>query len=144
MRPLTPEGEQRFRRAARGLRRIVPQVDLVLSSPYTRAWHTAEILHEEADWPGPERCEALEAERRPAEVVEALRGKSDRASVALVGHEPQLSSLASLLVTGDAHVVGLDKKKGGVALLAFASDPAPGEAILRWWVTPKILRLLDA
>lgn len=144
MRPLTPEGAQRFRRAARGLRRIVPEVELVLSSPYTRAWDTAEILHEETGWPRPERCEALEAVRGPADVIEALREQSDRASVALVGHEPQLSSLASLLVAGDPSVVGFDKKKGGVALLAFASDPAPGAAILRWWVTPKILRSLDA
>ena len=144
VRPLTPEGEQRFRRAARGLRRIVPDVDLVLSSPYTRAWHTAEILNEEAGWPRPERCEALEAVRGPDDVVEALRQQSDRASVALVGHEPQLSSLASILVAGDEHVVMFDKKKGGVAFLSFPGDPAPGEAILRWWVPPKILRLLDA
>jgi phosphohistidine phosphatase len=144
VRPLTPEGAKRFRRAARGLRRIVPEVELVLSSPYTRAWDTAVILHEEAGWPPPERCVALEAVRGPVDVVEALREQGDRGSAALVGHEPQLSSLASLLVAGDAHVVMFDKKKGGVAFLSFPGYPAPGEAVLRWWVPPKILRSLDA
>jgi phosphohistidine phosphatase len=37
-RPLTANGAKRFARAARGLRRIVPTVDLALSSPYARAW----------------------------------------------------------------------------------------------------------
>ena len=32
-RPLTPEGEERFRRAAGGILRLVPEVGLVLSSP---------------------------------------------------------------------------------------------------------------
>jgi phosphohistidine phosphatase len=36
-RPLTPAGEKRFRRAARGLGRIVPKVDVVLSSTFARA-----------------------------------------------------------------------------------------------------------
>ena len=32
--PLTPEGEEEFMGAARGLGRIVPEVDVLLSSPY--------------------------------------------------------------------------------------------------------------
>ena len=45
-RPLAPEGEEEFRLAARGLARVVPRVDAILSSPYRRAWRTAEILSE--------------------------------------------------------------------------------------------------
>ena len=68
-RPLTPEGEEKFRRAARGLRRVAGRVDLVLSSPIVRAWRTAEILAEEAGWPDPLAFDALEPERTPAEVA---------------------------------------------------------------------------
>ncbi len=52
-RPLTPEGEKRFRQVARGLRELVPSVSVVLSSPWARAWRTAELLEKEAHWPAP-------------------------------------------------------------------------------------------
>jgi phosphohistidine phosphatase len=142
-RPLTPEGVARFRNAARGLRRIVPQVDVVLTSPYTRAWQTAEILRDEAAWPPPAQCPALEAVNPPNAALDVLQSHSERSSVAVVGHEPYLSSLASLLISGDERALRLELKKGAVALLAFAAEPAPGAALLRWSVTPKILRELD-
>src|SRR5215471_19083588 len=59
-RPLTPEGEKRFRQAALGLRELVPSVDAVLSSPLVRAWQTAAILARKAGWPEPQRFDALE------------------------------------------------------------------------------------
>ena len=58
-RPLTQDGEKRFRRAARGLRELVPAVSVVLSSRWVRAWRTAELLEKEARFPGPIACEAL-------------------------------------------------------------------------------------
>jgi phosphohistidine phosphatase SixA len=73
-----------------------PDLDVVLSSRYVRAWRTAELLHAEVGWPAPEPCAELEASREPAEAVEALWRPSKSGVVALVGHEPQLSLLASL------------------------------------------------
>ena len=142
-RPLTAKGIARFRSAARGLHRIVPEVEVVLASPYARAWETAEILRDEVAWPTPERCPALEAIQPPGGGLEVLRARKDRSSVALVGHEPYLSRLASLLLSGQEGAVQLELKKGGVTLLAFAGDPHPGGALLRWSASPKILRSLD-
>jgi phosphohistidine phosphatase len=142
-RPLTAQGIARFRSAARGLGRIVREVEVVLASPYTRAWQTAELLHDEIAWPVPERCPELEASRAPGAALDALLGVRDRSSVVLVGHEPCLSRLASLLLSGKENAIDLELKKGGVALLAFAGDPRPGGALLRWSATPKILRSLD-
>ena len=51
LRPLTADGEAKFRKAARGLHRLAPTVDAVVASPFTRAWRTAELLQEEAGWP---------------------------------------------------------------------------------------------
>jgi phosphohistidine phosphatase len=141
-RPLTPKGIARFRAAAQGLRRIAPEVELVLASPYVRAWQTAEILADEAHWPAAERAPALEAIRAPQAAVELLQAQAKRSSLAFVGHEPHLSSLASLLLSGDEHVVSIELKKGGVILLAFAGDPAPGAAVLRWSASPAVLRSL--
>jgi phosphohistidine phosphatase len=142
-RPLTAKGAARFRSAARGLHRIVPEVELVLASPYTRAWETAEILHDEAAWPAPEPCPSLEAIRPPAGALDVLRDRNDRSSAALVGHEPYLSGLASILLCEDEDALPLELKKGAVALLALPGDPRPGGALLRWSVSPKILRSLD-
>jgi phosphohistidine phosphatase len=141
--PLTTKGAVRFRSAARGLHRLVAAVDVVLASPYTRAWETAEILHDEAGWPPPERCPALEAIRPPDDALEILQERNDRSSAALVGHEPYLSTLASLLLTGREGPLQLELKKGGVVLLELVGEPGPGRAILRWSVSPKILRSLD-
>ena len=107
-----------------------------------RAWHTAEILHEEAGWPAPEPAPALEPSF-PHAAVELLQGHAGR-SIALVGHEPHLSELASLLVSGDEHALGLELKKGATVLLEFDVRPAAGTATLRWIATPKILRMLDS
>ena len=143
-RPLTAEGVERFRRAARGLATVVPSVEYVLSSPYPRAWRTAEILHEETRWPAPEPREELAAGRPPDEGA-ALIEEIAAESVALVGHEPNLSLLASFLLTGDHDLARLELKKGGVAFLELPDrvDAKRGTAILRWSVSPRILRALD-
>ena len=141
-RPLTEDGITRFRIAARGLRRLVPAVDSMLSSGYARAWQTAQLLHEVAGWPEPEDCQALEAGRPPASVLDVLQGRTER-SIALVGHEPY-----SL----DACVASLHRKRGrdparveeGGRRGALPHPPRrPAPASLRWTVSPKILRKLD-
>src|SRR5947209_13148449 len=43
-RPLTADGVERMRKAARGLERLDVQLDVILSSPLVRARQTAEIL----------------------------------------------------------------------------------------------------
>jgi phosphohistidine phosphatase len=141
-RPLTETGAQRFRSAARGMSLIVPTVDRMLSSPYRRAWQTAEILDEETGWPAPEPCSELKASRSPSDVVEML-GRNEAASLALVGHEPLLSSLASLLLTAGSEHVWIELKKGGVIFLELPGRAGEGAAVLRWSLSPRILRTLD-
>jgi phosphohistidine phosphatase SixA len=72
----------------------------------------------------------LEASREPAEAVEALRRLSKSGVVALVGHEPQLSLLASLLLSGDEARVRLELKKGGGGAAFLTIDE--GRATLVW------------
>jgi phosphohistidine phosphatase len=141
-RPLTPQGEARFRVAARGLKRIVPTVELVLSSPMARAWRTAEILAEEAGWPAPKPEPALQAERRLTQAVAALRGHADRQTLAVVGHEPNLSQLAAHLISGAEDGLALEMKKGGVVCVALDGAVRRSSGWLRWNVSPKILRAL--
>jgi len=134
-RPLTMEGEVAFRKAARGLAQLTDPPSMVLASPYVRAWRTAEILSEEAGWPQPEPFKALEASRDAQGVLDELNDIEGGPSIALVGHEPMLSELISLLV-GEANV---ELKKGAVARLDAHALTRAG-ATLRWLLPPKVLR----
>src|SRR3954454_17726737 len=138
-RPLTEDGVRRFREAAVGLQALVPDVERVLSSGYARAWQTAEVLHETCAWPASEECPALEAGRPVASALDVLRGSVGE-SVALVGHEPFLSRLASLLCAGGEDTLRLKLKKGGVVLVRIDGDVRPHAGRLIWSLTPGHLR----
>ena len=114
----------------------------MLSSGYARCWQTAQLLHDDAGWPAPEVCRELEVGQPPSAALEVLRRHAAR-SVALVGHEPHLSRLTSLLCTGSEEALEIEFKKGGVLWLSFAGPVEPGRGRLRWIVPPKVLRKLD-
>ena len=85
---------------------------------------------------------ALEAARTASDALLAVRDRSER-SIALVGHEPNLSRLAALLCAGSDGAFHLELKKGAVALLSCDGFVGPGEACRRWALALKILRALD-
>jgi phosphohistidine phosphatase len=140
-RPLTEEGRRRFRSAAKGLRKLAEAPDLVLTSPYLRARQTAALLHEHARWPEPVAHDALGAEQSAAGMLAVLEAQQQRAAVALVGHEPTLSELASGLLCGDPVRVTIELKKGAVACLRVHATLA-GRAELLWLLPPRVLREL--
>ena len=140
-RPLTPDGIKRFRAAARGLRSLDIDVETVLASRFARAWSTAEILHDDARWPAPEACKELEPEADPHASVAAIAARPE-SSLAVVGHEPHLSQLVSVLVAGEADAMAMELKKGGAVYVEIAGAVQPGAGMLRWSVSPKILRRL--
>jgi phosphohistidine phosphatase len=140
-RPLSAKGIDRFERAARGLATLVPSVDLVLASPFTRAWQTAEILAKEAGWPTPVRTDALGAERTAEEAFAAVQSAYGAGAIAAVGHEPNLSAIGSLALVGHIHLP-VELKKGAVLTLTFEREVAPGRAYLRWLLPPRALRAL--
>ena len=142
-RPLTPEGEAEFHPVARALGCLIPDVEMLLSSPYARAWRTAEILAEETSWPAPTTFPALETEVPPRKVFAALGTYEGIDSLALVGHRPSLHELASYLLTGHEDGMNIGLKKGGAACLRFGGLPEPGAGKLRWLLTPKTLRLME-
>lgn len=141
-RPLTPKGSRKMRKIARGLKELEAIPDLILSSPYRRAAETADILADILKLEGQvffsEHLTPLGfADQLIAEINEKYRTES----LALVGHEPSLSSLASLLVSGNAEFA-LELKKGGVCCLD-VSDLRPGRcATLLWLMTPAQLAAL--
>jgi phosphohistidine phosphatase len=142
-RPLTDEGERKLRDIVQAMRRLGLEFDLILSSPYTRARQTAEIaadglkLRKKLEF-----SETLIPEGGTEELIELLKRRRPKPdSVLLVGHEPYLSELISLLVAGERGFPVV-MKKGGLAKLEVDSL-APGRcAMLAWLLTPGQMRLM--
>ena len=141
-RPLTIEGEERFRQAAEGIVGLVPKVGVVLSSPFIRAWQTAEIL-EQRGWSAPVPCEELEPYCPPHKVLHALLAHhKDEERAALVGHRPGLHELASYLLTGHADGANVRIKKGGMVRLSFEGSPRAEVGYLEWLLAPRALQIV--
>ena len=135
-RPITEKGRRRHRRVARRLkrRRLVPS--LLVSSPWMRAWQSAQLTAEYTGGPIPVAAPAL-AGPPDLEQLEAAIGHPDPgAIVGLVGHEPWLSDLASLLLTGESGRLVIDFPKSGVLSLT-CEALAAGRAILESLWRPK-------
>jgi phosphohistidine phosphatase len=139
-RPLTAEGRKKMRANARGLRTVVPALEILATSPFTRARQTADVVAEAYDGLTVTELPALAHGGSREELLEWLRGR--RADdVALVGHEPDLGGLIAWLVTGDGPPF-VTLKKGGACLLDCPDAPGPGHCELSWVLTPKVLRRL--
>jgi phosphohistidine phosphatase len=142
LRTLTPEGEEAFRRSIGGLAILAPRVDALLSSPFERAWRTAELLAGLEGWPDPKSWTPLEPTLPPEKACYSLEAYGEAEFVVLVGHRPGLHELASYLLTGEAAAAEITIKKGGVLCIRFEGPAAPGAGQLRWLATPKILRAM--
>lgn len=131
-RPLSRKGRKQAERLAIVLARARSEPDVLLSSPKARAAQTAEFL-----------AAALGLEVR---LHDGLAGPLDLDTLAailadnggpsrpiLVGHDPDLSDLASELL-GSAVAL----KKGAFARIDLAGLPAAGEGVLRWLVPPEL------
>lgn len=142
-RELTAEGSRKFRRSVQGLRELDWTLDRVLTSPWTRAIQTVELLKPITEGPVIS-TELLCDKPRPelfALIAEAMTPEQDDHATGIVGHEPWLSELIAWLAFGDPHhSEGVALKKGGVAWLQ--GEAVPGGMKLRALLTPKLLRAL--
>ncbi len=143
LRPLTKDGRWKMERGARALRHAIPSLNVIVTSPFTRAAQTAKIVAAAYDDVGVERLDALTPEGRPQAFLTWLRERDAEDRVAAVGHEPHLGSLIYGLLTGEAVEGRIAMKKGGACLLELEPRPRAGKATLIWSLTPSILRRLD-
>lgn len=142
-RKLTPRGRDRIREAAAGMRAMKLRFDVILTSPFARAADTASIVAAEmGEPPAPEPMPELAAGTAPAEMLNALKHLPPHQRILIVGHEPGLSRLASLLLSGSAEAANFLLKKGGLIAFEFPDRIESGAAVLRWMLTQKQLRRL--
>lgn len=138
LRPLTDEGRKKMKQAARGLRGLVPEIDLLATSPLTRAAQTGAIVDSVYGGLKEVEIEELSPEATSEDFLRWLR-KQKVDVVAAVGHEPSLSLILSWLLTGNERRI-FAFRKGGACLLEFPEEPGAGTATLVWALTPAQLR----
>jgi phosphohistidine phosphatase len=135
-RPLTSKGRRRFRKTARSFARLGCKLDLILTSPLVRAVQTAEILAGEAKYGEVAILEELDPKYSVADLLKAVTKRANGArSVALVGHEPQLSSVLAVLAAVDAET--LDVKKGAIVRLDARNPAQRGSGGAFWSLKPR-------
>lgn len=137
-RALTPKGIKRTRQLANALRQMEIAFDVILSSPLIRAQQTAGILARSLQL---EKQLRLSSQLAPdgalpdvLALIESTRAKAN--SILLVGHEPNLSRLVSLLCTGGTHL-NLTLKKGGLCRLELTEVKSGPCATLEWLLSPR-------
>ncbi|MBC7817706.1 MAG: histidine phosphatase family protein [Planctomycetaceae bacterium] len=133
-RPLTEEGRREFAAVARSivLRGVTPSV--IFHSPTRRTTETAMILATAAELPDHARDIALWLSLGTdcQEILPRLAALSADV-IALVGHEPIMSSLTSLLIGGG----GSSFSPGTSACVEFDGTIAPGQGRLLWTLEPR-------
>ena len=139
LRPITPAGAKRSRKAAAGLKKLCDVPDRLLTSPLTRARQTAEILTEVAGWPLPKTAPELKPGEGAAGVL-ALLAKDPSKRVAIVGHQPDLAVLLGACLLKDGKALPIELKKNAVACLSFKGRARAGGAVIKWLATPRMLR----
>ncbi|PZO58370.1 MAG: phosphohistidine phosphatase SixA [Phormidesmis priestleyi] len=140
MRSLTPNGITKTQRVAQRLCDLGLQFDHLLTSPLTRARQTADILHTAGLSSPPEEFLPLQPGGDLLDWLTWLKARQTAVqTVALVGHEPDLSQWAQQLVTGSDRHQWILKKAGIIGLQIPNADQAIGQSQLFWLSPPRFL-----
>jgi phosphohistidine phosphatase len=127
-----------MRQGARGLKELVPKIDLLATSPLTRAAQTGAILDSTYGDLWEVEIQELSPEAELPSFLNWLQ-RQKQPTIAADGHEPHMSHLLAWMVTGETRPI-FAFRKGGACLLEFPGEVAPGEAMLLWAMTPSQIR----
>jgi phosphohistidine phosphatase len=134
-RPLSDKGRRQIRKVGRFLKEAGGlEAEEIWHSPLARARETAQGLHKSL------RLKAklsLKSGLRPDDDPQAIarRLRQVEYPVAVVGHDPSLSALASLLVAGRSLPLRFTLKKCAVLRL----DRSGNGWVVRWQISPEII-----
>jgi phosphohistidine phosphatase len=135
LRPLTQKGIDQLKASMPVISTLVPDLDLIITSPLVRARQTAEIAVRHL---GMEKSLVEDERLAPGFGIDEASLIVDENPAAeglmFVGHEPDFSLTISALIGGGRLIC----KKGGIARIDLASlSPLQGELI--WLIPPKVL-----
>jgi phosphohistidine phosphatase len=136
---LTEEGIKKTKAVARGVAELGIGPDVLFSSPYVRAWQTAEIFADALEYPKGKikKTDHLLPGAEPAALFRELAKEKDAAVVFVFGHAPNVDDVLATALGVKHHVTSM--KKAGVALVELKRVSPPGGELV-WLGTPKLLK----
>lgn len=137
-RPLSEIGKEQAAVVGKFMRASGISPDRIVSSPLKRARQMADLIHRGLATGTRSVSEYLVPGTDSLQLIRQLNEFPDTSAL-LVGHEPQLRTFLSTLVTGtaDAHIA---LRKGTLASLDIRIPVVPGSASLKWLLTNEQMR----
>ena len=140
-RPIDKVGEQQCHDVGRALAALDVKLDVIISSPLTRAVQTAELTAKELGYKSKIITnEAMRPEASYDQFHDLMEHYIDSDAIMVVGHNPSITEFLLRLVTGSDHSECIDFKKGAVAKV----EVQEGQGVLNWLFTPKMASKLQA
>jgi len=141
--PLSPVGAEQIEKSALAAARMGICFETIISSDKLRAGQTARIMAKGTGYP--EKAivvtDLIKPMSLPEKALEFIRNYESRRSVLVCSHLPFLQNLASVLIT-DGGQARIKFENGGLACLE-TTKIAPGAAVLRYYLTPKHLKIIS-
>jgi phosphohistidine phosphatase len=141
-RSLTKEGRQKSEKVAQKLVKLGLSFDLILTSPLVRARQTAEILIAEKLSSQLEESSHLAPDGQISSWLKDWlepRNYSQNTQLALVGHEPDLTNWAEILLWGEVKGSLVLKKAGMIGIKLPETGSPLGRSQMFWLTPPKYL-----
>jgi len=139
-RPLSDLGRRQIMGVSHFFRVAREKPDLILASPLVRAQQTCELVREHLGIADTLTTDRLVSGGNLRDLIKEIDAhKVER--MLLVGHEPQLSGLISILTGGDEQF-RVEMKKASLACLEVRHPVKKGHAVLTWLLSSNVLAMI--
>ncbi len=138
-RPLSGKGEAQALVVGKALQKLNIRLDAIISSPYSRARQTSEIIQEELRMEKIAVSDFFVPGCDPRQMFVHLN-QQNASSFLLVGHEPQLREMSSQIISKSTQTDILFTK-GSLAYLSVPKPIISGKGTLHWLLTNEQMQL---
>lgn len=136
-RRLTEQGRTKLRRVMKRAHNAGVSPSLILSSPYDRAFESAEIAAQELGYEGKIlHTDSLIPGSSPPRVWSELRAHRTESAVLLAGHEPLFSSIVAWMLGSTRTMIHF--RKAALVRIDVEALGAEPKGVLKWMLTSGI------
>jgi phosphohistidine phosphatase len=136
-RRLTEQGRVKLRRVLERAHAAGVRPSLIVSSPYHRAFETAEVAAHELDYHGEIlKTENLVPDSSPSRVWSEIRAHRTESAILLAGHEPLFSSTVAWMLGSTRAMIHF--RKAALVRIDVEALGAEPRGVLKWMLTAGI------
>lgn len=138
-RPLSIKGEEQANIIGLAIQKLQHQPDCIISSPYARARQTAEIIQEHLHIERIQTSDFLVPGSDARQMIQHLNGQAFTSPL-LVGHEPQLRGMVSVIISAST-MTDVLFGKGSLCCVSVPKPILSGKGTLLWLLTNEQMKL---